>query len=274
MIVDQINNSPFVTKEFLDLVIQLNSSSDSDLQHDLFSIKDGTLCNSGSRDYIDYRPNFNLTSKSLKDLNCKKVSLDSMHFDQIKEITKLYPENSLKISKQDQVVNLVLPESYEDYLAVLPRKKRHELKRKKVRFQEKYPQAVLRESKDSEIFETFIKLHKTSDGDKGDFMNDEVAAFFSSLLAMKGWKIYYLEVDNTIAACCFVYEDELGSYLYNSSKNNTFNEVNPGIIIIDKIIEQLISKELTFFDFLKGTERYKFDLGGISTQLYDIEITL
>ena len=274
MIVDQINNSPFVTKEFLDLVIQLNSPSDSDLQHDLFSIKDGTLCNSGSRDYIDYRPNFNLTSKSLKDLNCKKVSLDSMHFDQIKEITKLYPENSLKISKQDQVVNLMLPESYEEYLAALPRKKRHELKRKKVRFQEKYPQAVLRESKDSEIFETFIKLHKTSDGDKGSFMNDEVAAFFRSLLAMKGWKIYYLEVDNSIAACCFVFEDEVGSYLYNSSKNNTFNDVNPGIIIIDKIIEQLISKEFTFFDFLKGTERYKFDLGGISTQLYDIEITL
>ena len=274
MIVDQINNSPFVTKEFLDLVIQLNSSSDSDLQHDLFSIKDGTLCNSGSRDYIDYRPNFNLTSKSLKDLNCKKVSLDSMHFDQIKEISKLYPENSLKISKQDQVVNLMLPKSYEEYLADLPRKKRHELKRKKVRFQEKYPQAVLRESKDSEIFESFITLHKTSDGDKGNFMNDEVTAFFSSLLTMKGWKIYYLEVDNAIAACCFVYEDEVGSYLYNSSKNNTFNEVNPGIIIIDKIIEQLISKEFTFFDFLKGTERYKFDLGGISTQLYDIEITL
>ena len=274
MIVDQINNSPFVTKEFLDLVIQLNSSSDGDIQHDLFLIKDGTLCNSGSRDYIDYRPNFNLTSKSLKDLNCKKVSLDSMHFDQIKEITKLYPENSLKISKQDQVVNLMLPKSYEEYLADLPRKKRHELKRKKVRFQEKYPQAVLRESKDSEIFESFITLHKTSDGDKGNFMNDEVTAFFSSLLTMKGWKIYYLEVDNAIAACCFVYEDEVGSYLYNSSKNNTFNEVNPGIIIIDKIIEQLISKEFTFFDFLKGTERYKFDLGGISTQLYDIEITL
>ena len=274
MIVDQINNSPFVTKEFLDLVTQLNSSSDSDLQHDLFSIKDGTLCNSGSRDYIDYRPNFNLTFKSLKDLNCKKVSLDSMHFDQIKEITKLYPESSLKISKQDQVVNLMLPKSYEEYLAALPRKKRHELKRKKVRFQEKYPQAVLRESKDSEIFESFITLHKTSDGDKGNFMNDEVTAFFSSLLTMKGWKIYYLEVDNAIAACCFVYEDEVGSYLYNSSKNNTFNEVNPGIIIIDKIIEQLISKEFTFFDFLKGTERYKFDLGGISTQLYDIEITL
>ena len=274
MIVDQIINSPFATKEFLDLVIQLNRSSDGYIHHDLFSIKDGTLFNKGSRDYIDYRPNFNLTSKSLRDLNCKNVSLDSMHFAQIKEITNLYPENSLKISKQDQVVNLILPHSYEDYLAVLPRKKRHELKRKKVRFQEKYPEAVLKESKDSEIFDTFITLHKTSDGDKGNFMNDDIAAFFSNLLTMNGWKIYYLEVGDTIAACCFIFEDEVGGYLYNSSKNNIFNDVNPGIIIIDKIIEQLISKELTFFDFLKGTERYKFDLGGISTQLYDIEMTL
>jgi hypothetical protein len=78
------------------------------------------------------------------------------------------------------------PESYEKYLAVLPRKKRHELKRKKVRFQEKYPQAVLRESKDSEIFETFIKLHKTSDGDKGNFMNDEVACIFQQLTSDEG----------------------------------------------------------------------------------------
>jgi hypothetical protein len=274
VIVDQIKNSPFVTKEFLDLAIQLNPSPDSELHHDLFSIKDGTLCNKGSRDYIDYRPNFNLTSKSLIDLNCKNISLDSMHFDQIKELTKLFPENSLKISKQDQVVNLILPDSYEEYLAVLPRKKRHELKRKKVRFHEKHPEAVLKESKDSKIFDAFITLHRTSDGDKGKFMNDEVAYFFSNLLAMNGWKIYYLEVDNTIAACCFIFEDAVGSYLYNSSKNNTFNEVNPGIIIIDKIIEQLISKESTFFDFLKGTERYKFDLGGISTQLYDIEVNL
>ena len=48
------------------------------------------------RDYIDYRPNFNLTSKSLKDLNCKKVSLDSMHFDQIKEIYKIVPRELTK----------------------------------------------------------------------------------------------------------------------------------------------------------------------------------
>ena len=29
--------------------------------------------------------------------------------------------------------------------------------------------------------------------------------------------------------------------MYNSSKNNNFNDINPGIIIIDRIIEKLIS---------------------------------
>ena len=39
-------------------------------------------------------------------------------------------------------------------------------------------------------------------------MQDGVVSFFKSLLTMSGWKIYYLEIDNTIAACCFVFEDK------------------------------------------------------------------
>jgi hypothetical protein len=31
---------------------------------------------------------------------------------------------------------------------------------------------------------------------------------------------------------------------------------------------------MSFLTFLKGTERYKFDLGGTATQLYDIEVTI
>ena len=274
MIVEQIKNSPFVNKEFLDLAIQLNTSSEDYSQHELFSVKNETLFNKGSRDFIDYRPDLEITVEILKNLKCKKVSLDSLHFDQVKKITESVQSNSIKIAKSDQVVNLILPNSYEEYIAELPRKKRHELKRKKSRFHDQYPKSKLKESSDIEIFKSFVALHKTADGEKGSFMQDGVVSFFKSLLTMSGWKIYYLEIDNTIAACCFVFEDKLGSYLYNSSKNNSFNEVNPGIIIIDKIIEKLINKKYNFFDFLKGTERYKFDLGGTATQLYDLEITL
>ena len=274
MIIDQIKNSPFVKEDFLKLAVQLENLPEEVNHNDFYSMKEGIITNKGSRDFIDYRPSIKLDVEIIETLQCTKVSLDSLHFFQIQEILESFSTNSINISKGDQVVNLVLPARYEDYLGELPRKKRHELKRKTSRFKNLYPNAELKESKSSEIFDIFVELHKTSDGDKGSFMNDEVVDFFSKLLALVGWKIYYLEVDATIIACCFVFENEKGCYLYNSSKNNKFNEINPGIVIIDKIIQKLITDRYEFFDFLKGTERYKFDLGGTATQLYDIKVTM
>ena len=123
MIIDQINNSPFVTKEFLNLVTKLDSPENIESQHDFFSVKDGTINSKGSRDYIDYRPSLKIASQTLEDLKCTNISLDSLHFDQVREIAESFSSNSIKISKSDQVVNLVLPNSYEDYINKLPRKK-------------------------------------------------------------------------------------------------------------------------------------------------------
>ena len=49
---------------------------------------------------------------------------------------------------------------------------------------------------------------------------------------------------------------------------------SPGIVINDLIIQKLISENMSFFDFLKGTERYKYDLGGNSVQLYDLMMNI
>ena len=39
-------------------------------------------------------------------------------------------------------------------------------------------------------------------------------------------------------------------------------------------LQKLIDEKKVFFDFLKGTERYKFDLGGNAVQLYDVVFKL
>ncbi len=44
--------------------------------------------------------------------------------------------------------------------------------------------------------------------------------------------------------------------------------------VIDLIIQKMIKENKEFFDFLKGFDRYKIDLGGSPTQLYDLAITL
>ena len=105
-------------------------------------------------------------------------------------------------------------------------------------------------------------------------MTDEVENYFKNLLNIDGWKIYYTDTNKGALSTAFCYENKHGCYLYNSSRNNEFNNVNPGIIINDLIIQKLIKKGLSFFDFLKGTERYKYDLGGKSVQLYDLTMNL
>ena len=105
-------------------------------------------------------------------------------------------------------------------------------------------------------------------------MTKSVEAYFEELLNLDGWKIYYLNTDKGVASTAFCYETNNGCYLYNSSRDNEFNSINPGIVLNDLIIQGLIYNGKSFFDFLKGTERYKFDLGGKSVQLYDLNVSL
>ena len=135
-------------------------------------------------------------------------------------------------------------------------------------------QYKLEESKELDIFNIFISQHKTSKGDKGRFMTDLVEEYFTNLLNLEGWKIYYINSKKGPLSIAFCYENKNGCYLYNSSRNKEFDYINPGIILYDLIIQKLIEREMNFFDFLKGTERYKYDLGGDSVQLYDLSMEL
>ena len=167
-----------------------------------------------------------------------------------------------------------LPNNYDLYLENLGKKKRHELKRKKTKFSTQLGEIELQSSNDLIIFDKFVKQHKLSDGKKGSFMNKDVELFFQNLLTIKGWKIYFIEKESEFISSAFVYENKKGCYLYNSTKNSQFNPLNPGIVLIDLIIQKMIKEKKEFFDFLKGFDRYKIDLGGSPTQLYDLTITL
>ena len=159
-------------------------------------------------------------------------------------------------------------------MAGLTKKNRHELRRKKRKFDKENISYKLEESIEQDIFEIFISQHKTSKGEKGNFMTDMVESYFRNLLNLEGWKIYYTNTQKGIISTAFCYENENGCYLYNSSRNEEFDYINPGIILYDLIIQKLIERQMNFFDFLKGTERYKYDLGGDSVQLYDLTMEL
>ena len=270
----QINNSPFVNTKFLELVKSLSEQKDCEIFKKGYFVDGGVLYNIGSRDYVDYRPSLKTSQKTLEKRKISNLQLDSLTYEQVREHLKDKQYEDVTIKKSDHSISLSLPKNYDSYLENLGKKKRHELKRKKSKFMTHLGEIELQSGNDLAIFDKFIEQHKLSFGEKGSFMNKEVELFFRDLLAIKGWKIYFIENNNELISSAFVYENKKGCYLYNSTKNSQFDPINPGIVLIDLIIQKMLEEKKDFFDFLKGFDRYKIDLGGLPTQLYDLTITL
>lgn len=168
---------------------------------------------------------------------------------------------------------LILPDSIDEYLAGLSKKERHEMRRKRRRYESTVgPQAFRRETAVGALFDQFIRFHRQSPGEKGDFMTPPMEAYFARLLELPGWGIDALvDGHGALVAAGFGYFDETGYYLYNSTYDPGHAEVSPGVVLLGSLIELNIDRQSPVFDFLKGDEHYKYRLGAEPRQLYRIE---
>ncbi|HEX2150347.1 MAG TPA: GNAT family N-acetyltransferase [Actinomycetota bacterium] len=174
---------------------------------------------------------------------------------------------------------LMLPGRWEEYLAGLGKKKRHELERKMRRFDREAPGAVLRSSDEAtlaEDIEAFIQLHKTSAGEKGEFMLPAREAFFReiahTLQPLGMLALDFLELDGRPIAATISFRYDGVFYLYNSAYDLSLRPISPGLILVARLIERSISEKARRFDFLRGRERYKYDLGAEALPLHWISI--
>lgn len=183
--------------------------------------------------------------------------------------------------EQDEVSPVVpLPKTFDEYLEWLGPKQRHELRRKLRKFEREAPESrfdsASRESLMDDVA-SFIEMHRFSEGVKGEFMNPTRERFFKQVaetffpLGMAG--IEFLEVDRHRAAISFSFRHEKTSYLYNSAFSKEFRELSPGLVLAGRLIERAIKEGFERFDFLRGKERYKFDLGGVPLPLHSVRLT-
>ncbi len=174
---------------------------------------------------------------------------------------------------------LMLPANWDDYLAGLGKKKRHELERKTRRFEREAPDAVLRSANEQTLeadIEAFIRLHKTSAGEKGEFMLPAREAFFRDIAHTfhpLGWlALDFLELDGRPLAATISFRYDGVFYLYNSAYDLSLRQISPGLILVARLIRRSISEGSRRFDFLRGRERYKYDLGAEALPLHEILI--
>ena len=169
---------------------------------------------------------------------------------------------------------LTLPSSFDGYLSSLPGKLRHELRRKKRRFQEAFPSAQLVDATASTFtsdFETFAQLHRASRGRKGRFMYAGMERFFQhlgdALLPEGTFRLVFLESDGSKLAGAVGFRDRDTFRLYNSAYDHTHAALSPGIVLLTLLIEDLIGSGCLAVDLLKGEEEYKFRLGAVPRRI-------
>jgi CelD/BcsL family acetyltransferase involved in cellulose biosynthesis len=175
---------------------------------------------------------------------------------------------------------IALPASWEEYLASLDRKERHETRRKLRRIareaEVEWYSIPGGEELENAIGD-FIALHRASAVEKDAFMDRRMQGFFRSLaraLACQGWlRLEFLEVNGERVAALlnFDYRDRI--MVYNSGFDpQRYPHLSPGIVILANSIRGAIDLGRSNFDFLRGDEAYKHRLGGKDREIYQLTI--
>lgn len=178
-------------------------------------------------------------------------------------------------------LELGLPSSWEDYLSLLDRKQRHELRRKLRRLKEAgsidYRCFGLGHEA-GDLFDTFLKLFSLSDEGKAKFMTPKMACFFRSvaeaMTEIDLLRFGVLHVDQKTVAIIMTFEYLDSMYLYNSAYNPQYAYLSVGLLSKLLCIKECIDKGKSRFDFLWGGERYKYQLGGQEIPLYRCQIEI
>jgi len=191
---------------------------------------------------------------------------------------KGYP---VEYRRVDVSADVVLPASWDDYLAMLEGKQRHEIKRKMRNLQELGETSYLTVSDQASIpaaAEAFLHMFPESRCDKARFMTDQMLAFFHDLaksLSTTGiMRFGMLKAGDRPVAMLMYFDYNESIYLYNSAYDPAFKAMSVGIISKARCIQESIEQKKLKFDFLKGPEPYKYYLGGKEIPLYGCNINL
>ena len=166
----------------------------------------------------------------------------------------------VSVEKKDICPMLELPHSWEDFLAKLDGKYRHELRRKMRRINDKVIEDV--KSKDTDAL---LELMKVSDESKAQFLTPDIVAFFEELTAafsVNGWlRVRRLIIDRRTACMILAFALKDRIFLFNMGFDPAYRSMSPGIVTIAMDIRSAISEGYTYYDFLRGDEDYKYRLG-------------
>lgn len=185
----------------------------------------------------------------------------------------------VEVTEEDVAPGLVLPSTWEEYLALLSKKDRHELRRKFRRLEstENWRWYCLDdEGQINDRLDDFLRLMRMSAKEKELYLTEQREHFFrriAQLTSQMGLlKLFFLEMDGEPVATTLCFDYGSSRLLYNSGYNPEYGFYSVGLLLNALCLGNAIEQGKEYFDFLRGSEPYKYHLGGQNRILYQMVV--
>ena len=163
-----------------------------------------------------------------------------------------------------------LPGNFEEYLAGIDKKQRHEIRRKMRRAEESVQNVhwyiVTDESTLDDETEACCHL-MAQDPAKQAFLTQTMRSQMKATIhaAFKaGWlQLAFLEVDGQKAAGYLNFDYGNRIWVYNSGLDFGYRDLSPGWVLLGYLLQWANENGRREFDFMRGDEDYKYRFGGI-----------
>jgi CelD/BcsL family acetyltransferase involved in cellulose biosynthesis len=202
------------------------------------------------------------------------IPQDSLTFVRLRELAEARGYQTL-VEVEAVCPIIDLPSTWDEYLMMLSKKQRHEVRRKLRRADAEAETRFLIITPDHDLqaeMQSFVDLHQKSTPEKDKFMDPQMQGFFfdvTRVVQEQGWlQLLFVEMDGERAASLLNFDYGGDILVYNSGYDPyAFRDLSPGIIVTARGIEHAISLGRAKFDFLRGDEVYKYRFGAQDTEV-------
>jgi CelD/BcsL family acetyltransferase involved in cellulose biosynthesis len=186
---------------------------------------------------------------------------------------------TLAVEEPAPAIDLTNITTFDEHLERIDKKDRHEIRRK-VRRGEGAGVTISTKSHPVDDLAEFIKLHRARWGHHGLFTEDEKGArdetFMRELFARAPEGLITIIVARNLefgafAAGLFL-RDELGLRYWNAGGELAARSLSPGILLFAHGLQMAISERKQVFDFLRGNESYKYEVGAADVDVLMITV--
>jgi hypothetical protein len=247
----------------------------------------------GPSDYYDFIYSNNVSEDFIEKIMyqiVKDMQVSEISFSNVKSDAKLF----LVLKKQPtfqlqplDCVNIHLKSSFEEYLNGLSKNVKQNLRTANNR--------IAKNNIDKEItfftqkeahlidFKELKNIYKrrSSHKKKSVTLKSKIYAFLDDpfqkemdMFDLKSIKttdfvLGILKLDHEIGAYFFGLKTEKGIEINRVAINDAFKFYSPGMVLLSEFIKNCIDEEYEYLDLTVGDEKYKYDLGGTTHQIYN-----